>query len=55
MVQHLAAYTSPGDDPVEELAEDYVETGETAQVDRDPEPSGSPENRADRKDGAVGG
>jgi len=55
VVQHLAAYTSPGDDPVEELAEDYVETGETAQVDRDPEPSGSPENRADRKDGAVGG
>ena len=29
VVQHLAAYTEPGDDPVEELAEDYVETGET--------------------------
>ena len=27
VVQHLAAYTEPGDDPVEELAEDYVETG----------------------------
>ena len=25
--QHLAAYTDPGDDPVEELDEDYVETG----------------------------
>jgi len=39
VVQHLAAYTEPGDDPVEELAEDYVETGETSQVKEGP---GSP-------------
>jgi predicted PurR-regulated permease PerM len=32
VVQHLASYTSPGDDPVEELAEDYEETGETVDV-----------------------
>ena len=32
VVQHLAAYTSPGDDPVEELHEDYEETGETVDV-----------------------
>jgi predicted PurR-regulated permease PerM len=31
VIQHLAAYTAPGDDPLEELAEDYDETG--AQVD----------------------
>ena len=35
VVQHLAAYTEPGDDPVEELAEDYVETGELSQVEED--------------------
>ena len=29
VVQHLAANTDPGDDPVEELEEDYVETGAT--------------------------
>ena len=29
VVQHLAANTEPGDDPVEELAEDYEETGAT--------------------------
>jgi putative heme transporter len=28
VVQHLAANTSPGDDPVEELGEDYEETGQ---------------------------
>ncbi len=38
VVQHLAAYTDPGDDPVEELAEDYEETG--AVVDA-PEPEQS--------------
>ena len=32
VVQHLAAYTSPGDDPVEDLDEDYEETGETVEV-----------------------
>ncbi len=33
VVQHLAAYTSPGDDdPVEELEEDYEETGESVEV-----------------------
>jgi len=29
VVQHLAANTDPGDDPAEELEEDYVETGAT--------------------------
>jgi predicted PurR-regulated permease PerM len=52
VVQHLAAYTEPGDDPVEELAEDYVETGETSQVEEDPEPPGDSD---DPDDGAVGG
>jgi predicted PurR-regulated permease PerM len=32
VVQHLAANTEPGDDPVEELEEDYVETGATVEV-----------------------
>jgi predicted PurR-regulated permease PerM len=52
VVQHLAAYTEPGDDPVEELEEDYVETGETSELAEEPtppKPSGNPE------DGAVGG
>ena len=31
VVQHLAAFTSPGDDPVEELAEDYGELDEAQQ------------------------
>jgi predicted PurR-regulated permease PerM len=53
VVQHLAAYTEPGDDPVEELAEDYEETGETSPVeDGDPEPPGDPD---DPEGGAVGG
>jgi predicted PurR-regulated permease PerM len=53
VVQHLAAYTEPGDDPVEELAEDYVETGETAAVEEEqPEPPGGSD---DPGDGAVGG
>ncbi len=53
VVQHLAAYTEPGDDPVEELAEDYVETGETSHVEEDePEP---PHDSDDPEDGAVGG
>lgn len=38
VVQHLATYTDPGDDPVEELAEDYVETGATVAVPDSPEP-----------------
>jgi putative heme transporter len=46
VVQHLAGYTEPGDDPVEELAEDYVETGETSTLE---ETTGGPD------DGAVGG
>jgi putative heme transporter len=53
IVQHLAAYTEPGDDPVEELAEDYVETGELSPVeegDRVP-----PHDSDDPEDGAVGG
>ncbi|WP_300577686.1 AI-2E family transporter [uncultured Nocardioides sp.] len=41
---HLAAYTDPGDDPVEELEEDYVETGgapEAPDPDGPAEPGGS--------------
>jgi predicted PurR-regulated permease PerM len=53
VVQHLAAYTEPGDDPVEELAEDYVETGELSHVEEsDPVP---PHDSDDPEDGAVGG
>jgi len=53
VVQHLAAYTDPGDDPVEELAEDYQETGETSAVEEpDPVPPGDSD---DPEDGAVGG
>lgn len=52
VVQHLAGYTEPGDDPVEELAEDYVETGETAAVEHSPQ---SPADSGDPEDGAVGG
>lgn len=58
VVQHLAAYTEPGDDPVEELAEDYVETGETDTVKAEPEPADAPEPPSesdDPDDGAVGG
>ena len=33
VIQHLAANTSPGDDPVEELAEDYEETGASVEVE----------------------
>lgn len=49
VVQHLAANTDPGDDPVEELEEDYVETGATVDVPDAPGDSG------DAEDGAVGG
>ena len=54
VVQHLAAYTDPGDDPVEELAEDYEETGETSAGGgaTRPEP---PDDSDDPEDGAVGG
>lgn len=52
VVQHLAGYTEPGDDPVEELAEDYVETGDTAPVERVPQ---APADSDDPDDGAVGG
>jgi len=52
VVQHLAAYTEPGDDPVEELAEDYEETGETSAVEEEPVP---PHDSDDPEDGAVGG
>ena len=46
VVQHLAANTDPGDDPVEELEEDYVETGATLELPDKPD-------RGD--EGAVGG
>jgi hypothetical protein len=52
VAEHLAAYTEPGDDPVEELAEDYVETGETSAIKEEPEP---PHDSDDPEDGAVGG
>ena len=35
VVQHLASNTDPGDDPVEELAEDYQEIGASAPVEKD--------------------
>ncbi|MEO5708189.1 MAG: AI-2E family transporter, partial [Nocardioidaceae bacterium] len=35
VVQHLASNTSVGEDPVEELAEDYEEIGTTAAVEED--------------------
>lgn len=47
VVQHLAANTDPGDDPVEELAEDYAETGAAVAVPE--KPSGEDD------EGAVGG
>lgn len=49
VVQHLAANTDPGDDPVEELEEDYAETGATVDVPDGPGDGGDPD------DGAVGG
>jgi RecJ-like exonuclease len=52
VVQHLAAYTEPGDDPEEELAEDYVETGETSVVKQQPPAPGDTDDPAD---GRVGG
>jgi predicted PurR-regulated permease PerM len=33
VVQHLANFTAPGDDPIEELDEDYEELGETPPTD----------------------
>ena len=33
VVQHLASHTSPGDDPEEELAEDYEEIGATTRLE----------------------
>jgi predicted PurR-regulated permease PerM len=53
VVQHLAAYTDPGDDPVEELAEDYVETGELSHVEE--VPAERAHGSDDPGDGAVGG
>jgi predicted PurR-regulated permease PerM len=52
VVQHLAAYTEPGDDPVEELEEDYEETGETSHLEEQPM---SPSASDDPDGGAVGG
>ena len=46
VVQHLAANTDPGDDPVEELEEDYAETGATVAV---------PDKPDGGDEGAVGG
>ena len=40
-------YTDPGDDPVEELAEDYEETGETAGRGRPTPTAGRPRRRSD--------
>jgi predicted PurR-regulated permease PerM len=52
VVQHLAGYSGAGDDPVEELAEDYVETGETSVVEEALEASADP---GTRDEGAPGG
>jgi predicted PurR-regulated permease PerM len=52
VVQHLAGFTDPGDDPVEELAEDMVETGETPAAEEQPK---APADSRDTGDGAVGG
>jgi predicted PurR-regulated permease PerM len=52
VVQHLAAYTEPGDDPVEELEEDFVQAGGTSAAEEDPLP---PSDSGDPQDGAVGG
>ena len=49
VAQHLASYTDVGDDPVEELAEDYEEREETVEVPPDPASTGDPD------DGRVGG
>lgn len=46
VVQHLAGHTEVGDDPVEELEEDYVETGARPVVPADPDGG---------EDGTVGG
>ena len=40
VVQHLAANTDPGDDPVEELAEDYEETGVRSRLEDPPPEAG---------------
>ncbi len=40
VVQHLAAYTAPGDDPLEELNEDYEELGTDAPDPEREEPRG---------------
>jgi predicted PurR-regulated permease PerM len=52
VVQHLAGYTDPGDDPVEELAEDYQETGHTSALEDVPD---APSDSKSPDDGAVGG
>lgn len=49
VVQHLASFTEVGDDPVEELAEDYEETGEFPQAPEEPSKTPDPD------DGVVGG
>ncbi len=54
VAQHLAAYTDPGDDPVEELAEDYGESGRSSPVEDADEPD-PPKDTDDPEDGAVGG
>lgn len=42
VVQHLAANTAPGDDPEEELAEDYEESGAMVDVQESATPEGEP-------------
>jgi predicted PurR-regulated permease PerM len=42
VVQHLAANTSPGDDPVEELAEDYEEIGASTRIAEEGSPEAEP-------------
>ncbi len=42
VVQHLAANTAPGDDPEEELAEDYEESSAMVDVQETATPEGEP-------------
>ena len=49
VAQHLSSYTDVGDDPVEELAEDYEERDETVEVPTAPSKTDDPD------DGVFGG
>lgn len=54
VVLHLAAHTEPGDDPEEELAEDYEETGAVLDVPHadDPDPAQDHDDATQKEDDA---